>query len=226
MRVDRRTTLKWMAAAMAAANAGCGPDRGDGVPPTGRLLGTPRPVDGAGYGVDPDVVSPAVPWSLTMTTPQLDVATVLCDMILPADERSPSASEVGVADFVDEWISAPYPRQRDDREVILDGLEWLEAESRARYDTGFALATAADRSFLVDGLAWPGRGAATTERLQDFFRRFRFLAVGAYYSTEAGMKEAGYTGNVAITGEYPGPSDEAMAHLESVLDKLGLTLEG
>ena len=225
MRVDRRTTLKWLAAAMAAANAGCGPDSGDGVPPAGRLLGAAGTPDGTGYGVDPDLVTPAVPWRLTMTPPQLEVASVLSDLILPADDTSPAASALGVPDFIDEWVSAPYAQQQRDRELILDGLEWLEAESRARFGTGFATASEADRTALIDELAWPERGPAPPAEMIEFFRRFRFVAAGAYFSTAEGHAYVGYVGNVAIAGEYPGPSDEAMQHLEGVLGKLGLSLE-
>lgn len=219
MRVDRRTTLKWLAASLAAANAACTPDR-----ESGPWLGTATPPGGEGYGTDPDLGNPAVPWPLTMTGPQLRTAAVLCDMILPADGRSPAASEVGVPGFIDEWVSAPYPRQREDRELILDGLEWLEAECRARSDRGFAIADVATRTELLELLADARAGALVPARMLDFFRRFRYVAVGAFYSTDAGMKDAGYVGNVAISGPYPGPSEEAMEHLRGVLEDLGLTL--
>jgi len=225
VRVDRRTTLKWLAAAMAAANAGCGPDSGDGVPPAGKLLGTAGTPGGAGYGVDPKVVEPSVPWTLTMTEPQLEVASALCDLILPADDTSPAASALGVPDFINEWISAPYPQQQRDRELVLGGLEWLEGQSRARFGRGFAAASEADQMMLADELAWPERGASPPPEMIEFFRRFRFVAVGAYFSTSDGHAYVGYVGNVAIAGEYPGPSEEAMQHLEGVLEKLGLSLD-
>jgi hypothetical protein len=76
------------------------------------------------------------------------------------------------------------------------------------------------------------RIAATTDVTPDladrveFFQRFRYLAVGAYYTSEAGIADVGYIGNVPIAGSYPGPSDEAMAHLAAVLEQLGLRLPG
>ncbi len=77
---------------------------------------------------------------------------------------------------------------------------------------------------LADELAAPG-GAQPELALQArFFERFRYLAVGAYYTTEAGMKDVGYVGNVPIAGAYPGPSDEALAHLAGVLKHLGLRM--
>ena len=54
-----------------------------------------------------------------------------------------------------------------------------------------------------------------------FFRRFRYLVIGAYYTTEAGFKDIGYIGNVSRPSD-PGPSDEVKAVLERELAKLGL----
>jgi Gluconate 2-dehydrogenase subunit 3 len=228
LRVDRRTTIKWLAATMAA-QAACVTDRhwvGPEIPPapTGdeSLLGTAAASGGVGYGADPDLMHPSVPWPKTMSDGQLRTASALADMILPADEHSPAASAVGVPDFIDEWVSAPYPDQRRDRETIFAGLEWLEREGRRRFGASFTAARESQKAELLDGLAWPVASDTDLADGVEFFRRFRYLAVGAFYSTPDGMRDAGYVGNVAIAGPYPGPSDEAMAHLEGVLQKLGL----
>src|SRR5262249_2027632 len=85
------------------------------------------------YGADPLInhtYKPGEFWPLTLTTDERLRVAQLADLILPADGKSPAASAVGVPDFIDEWISAPYPQQQNDRKVVLDGLKWLEAESR------------------------------------------------------------------------------------------------
>jgi hypothetical protein len=225
-RIDRRTTLKWLAATMAAAHTGCSSDEkflGDEIPSrSGTLLGTAAIPGGARYGTDPDLVNPVVPWTRTMTEAQLQAAAALGDMILPEDERSPAASTVGVPDFIDEWISAPYEAQQRDRELVLAGLEWLEQQSRDRFGTAFAAAEHEQKAELLDALAWPDP-AGTVEQAR-FFDRFRYLTVGAFYTTEPGMADAGYIGNAAISGDYPGPSKEAMDHLAGVLEQLGLEM--
>lgn len=228
LRVDRRTTIKWLAATMAAGYAGCTADDkrlGDEIPATREtaFLGTAARPGTAGYGTDPDLVNPVVPWPRTMTEAQLRTTAALSDLILPEDERSPSASAVGVPDFIDEWVSAPYPQQRDDRERILAGLEWLEQQSRDRFGTAFANAGEDQQSAVVDAIAYPD-AAANLDEQAEFFRRFRYLAVGAFYTTEAGIEDVGYIGNVPIAGPYPGPGDEAMVHLAGVLKQLGLSL--
>lgn len=229
MRVDRRTTIKWLAATMVATQTACSRDEkylGSEIPPAPgtSLLGIASPADGVSYGTDPDVMNPVVPWSLTMTEAQLDVTTALCDMILPADDRSPAASSVGVPDFINEWVSAPYPQQQADREYILAGLEWLERQSRSEFDTAFTLASDEQKSTLLDRIAYPGDDDTEIGDEIEFFRRFRFITVGAFYATTVGMEDVGYIGNVAIAGDYPGPSDEALAHLAGVLEGLNLPM--
>ena len=220
MRVDRRTTLKWLLASIAAGQVGCTREQA-----AGPLLGTAAAIDGVTYGTDPDLANPVVPWSLTMTDDQLRVATALCDVILPADDRSPAASALGVPDFVDEWISAPYSRQQEDRDLILDGLEWLEQESVRRFGDGFAAIGQTQQHALLDELNVAADDPAASPERREFFRRFRYVAVGAYYTTAVGADDVGYIGNVPISGEYPGPSAEALEHLATVLDELGLELE-
>lgn len=231
LRADRRTTLKWLAATMAATQVSCGPGEqhvaddmlasiGDNA-----LLGVATATDGISYGSDPDVMNPLVPWSRTMTEPQLRLAASLSDMILPADDHSPAASTLGVHDFIDEWVSAPYPQQQSDRLLVLGGLEMLEQQSQSRFDSPFASASENQKSAILDDLAYPMAGTSVPTEQIEFFQRFRFLATAAFYSTDAGIADVGYIGNVPIAGDYPGPSDKAMAHLDEILDQLGLSLD-
>ncbi|MBT5682665.1 MAG: gluconate 2-dehydrogenase subunit 3 family protein, partial [Gammaproteobacteria bacterium] len=45
----------------------------------------------------------------------------------------------------------------------------------------------------------------------------------AYFASPEGTKDIGYIGNTPIAGDYPGPTPEAMAHLDKMLSDLGLT---
>lgn len=231
IRVDRRTTIKWLAATMVAANSGCASSArsvGEEIPPrpASPLLGAAKATDGITIGTDPDLMNPVVPWSRTMTDAQLQTSARLCDLILPADDQSPAASAVGVHEFVDEWVSAPYATQRSDRELILPGLEWLEQQSRDYFDLSFTEVSEDQAAELLDRIAWPDRLTPELEGQGEFFDRFRSVAVGAYYTTTTGMQDIGYIGNVPIAGEYPGPSEEALAHLSGVLTALDLSPPG
>ena len=224
--VDRRTTLKWLASTMVAVATaraqvpGGGADTETGFP----ALGTPGPVTGPRYGSDPDLLNPAVPWERTMTPWQMRVAAALCDMIMPADDISPSATAVGVHEFVDEWVSAPYPGQQRDRELIFDGLEWLERTALDGFGAGFADLSVDERAAILDTIAYADRVGTGLEDKVAFFHQYRNLTMSAFYATEEGSADLGYIGNVPIAGEYPGPTPEALAHLEQALTNLGLPI--
>lgn len=229
-RVDRRTTIKWLAATMAAANTGCATGTrfmGEEIPPATAAGAAPHSSPGAtgvtGYGTDPDLLNPEVPWPKRMTPEQLELTATLCDLILPEDNRSPAASAVGVPDFIDEWVSAPYQQQRADRDQIFAGLDWLDARSIDQFGKPFS---AIENRLAVSMLETvvSKENTQIPASITPFFERFRYLAVGAFYTTDAGSSDIGYLGNVPITGDYPGPSAEAMAHLDVVLDQLGLSL--
>jgi hypothetical protein len=199
--MDRRTTIKWMIAAATAV-------------PLGRLVPlsaeesrrTAKP-----YGSDPkilEVYKPGELWPLTFTKPQREIATLLCDTIIPADETSPSASSVGVVDFIDEWISAPYPQQRGDRPVVLNGLLWIEAESQKRFGKAFPALADAQRAQIADDIC----STASKPEFADaakFFAKFRDLTAGGFYTTPVGMKDIGYRGNVPLE-KFDGPPIEAL----------------
>src|SRR5207248_1209542 len=91
-------------------------------------------------------------WPLTFTDAQRKAAAALADVILPKDQYGPAASEVGVPEMLDEWISAPYPAQRADRPVILDGLGWLDAESSKRFGKEFARSSNEQKLAMCDDI--------------------------------------------------------------------------
>jgi hypothetical protein len=206
-KVDRRTALGWVIAVGAALG-------GTGVVVWGN--GRQHP-SRRGYGTDPKLVKPEpAPWSRIMSREQLQAAAVVSDFILPASGGAPSASALGLPDFLDEWVSAPYPDQVKDRPIVLDGLNDLFWQAQRRFGVGFLAATPGQRGEILAGLS-----KASKASTRAFFRKVRHLVVGAYYTTPAGFKDIGYIGNVARQAD-PGPSPEVMAVVEAQLKKLGL----
>ena len=169
------------------------------------------------YGTDPllnHVYKPGELWPLTLSAEQHRTVTALCDLIIPADDRSPAASAVGVPDFIDEWISAPYPNQQTDRVVVLDGLKWLEAECQKRFSKGFADLSTDQQTQVADAIAWLPRAKAEHKAGAQFFSVFRNLTASGFYTTPTGLKDIGFIGNVALN-KFPEVPKE-------VLDKLGI----
>ncbi|HYB65442.1 MAG TPA: gluconate 2-dehydrogenase subunit 3 family protein [Steroidobacteraceae bacterium] len=211
--MDRRTTIKWMLAASASWPAwrSAGAQAGHGT----ALL---RPPAAPGYGTDPDLVAPHKRgefWPLTLSAAQRRLAAVLSDLIIPADERSPSASAVGVVDFIDEWVSAPYPVQQRDRPVVLDGFAWLDTEGARRGGKGFAELDSAAQTAVCDAICDATRAAAELREAARFFALYRDLTAAAFYSSPAGRTDLGYIGNVPLTSFEGAPPE--------LLKKLNLT---
>ena len=222
----RRTTLKWMATLMAtpAGLAACGGEPETVAPPVANL-GQALSVEGGGYGDTVNILNPVIPWRRTMTQAQLRVTAALADAIIPAEGSFPPASEVLVPDFIDEWVSAPYPEQQNDRKIILPGLLWLQQESLDRFGNGFSSISLENQSAILDEIAWRASVAPGRQKEAAFFGRFRFLTVSAYYLSDAGTEDIGYMGNTPMAGPYPGPTDEALEHLRGVLKSLDLSAE-
>jgi Gluconate 2-dehydrogenase subunit 3 len=147
-----------------------------------------------------------------LTPPQRRLAVVLSDIIIPADEHSPSASSVGVVDFIDEWVSAPYPDSQRDRPIVLDGLVWLDAESTQRFGKGFADLEAAQRAAICEDICDEARAAPERRTAAHFFAVYRTLTAGGFYSTPVGRKDLGYIGNVALAS-FEGPPPELLRKL-------------
>lgn len=215
--VDRRVTLKWLAGALAVGQlAACG----DGA--KGVSWPEVAAVKAKGYGSDPDLDHPVVPWPMSLSKTQLMTAAAVADLILPAEGTAPAPSAVGVPAFIDEWVSAPYESQHKDRMLVLPGLDWLDKEARRRGDKPFAGADPKVQKAILDDIAFKDKVKPGLEKPAEFFNRMRALTLGAYFSTEAGWKDIGYQGNKPGEGPYKGPPPEALAHIKGVIESMGL----
>jgi Gluconate 2-dehydrogenase subunit 3 len=183
-----------------------------------------EPITGEGYGTDPNLVTPPTsPWPLTMTVEQRELVSALADILVPREGEHPSASEVDVTDAIDEWVSAPYPSFQSDRVEILSGLVWLDEESARRFNRRFVEASAQQQREIIDDIAYEkAESQLQYAYIARVFDGIRSLVVIAYFSSPGGTRDIGYQGNVPIAGDYPGPSADAMAHLDGVLQGLGL----
>jgi hypothetical protein len=201
---DRRTTIKLVMAAAAMmpalrARANYTDNLEPGAAPPGSLRQFVPTMDG--YGPDPDLIKAyekGAFWPLTLSPEQRQLAAALSDLIIPADEHSPSASAVGVVDFLDEWVSAPYPQQRADREMVLNGFTWLDGEARRRFERPFAKLDETQQRAICDRVCDLRRAAADLQGPARFFALYRNLTAAGFYTTAAGRKDLQYIGNVPL----------------------------
>jgi len=176
---------------------------------------TPTATEGTGYGTVPNLITPVRPWPLTLSGAQRTVFALLSDIILPGSGPDDTPSKLNIAEFFDEWLSAPYPTQQADRTTLLDGLIELDRMSAATFGASFDTLSSGQRRRLVVQLS------KSTGKAQIFFARLRYLVVGGYFTTEVGMTFLGYRGNVPLSA-FPSVSQDALNVIDEQLALLGL----
>src|SRR5215210_5130663 len=137
-----------------------------------------------GIGFDPNLLKKEIPWPRILTDAEKRAVTALADLIIPADEFGPAASSVGVPDFIDEWVSAPYDQQVKDRKTIRAGLVWIDAEAQRRFGKVFAEASAEQQLTILQEIVTEGSEARKQAR--SFFVLLRDRVAGGYYTTPEG----------------------------------------
>ncbi len=131
---------------------------------------------------------------------QWETVKVLCDFIIPADERSGSATQAGVPEFLDDWIAYRTDQDTDEhlKTQVFGGLMWLDHESNAKFGQDFIKASLEQQKQLLDRIAYPKRAAKEDEAQVAFFSEFRSLTIGGFFSSKMGVKDLPYLGNTAV----------------------------
>lgn len=182
-KLKRRDAIKLMAAAAAAPAVIA---KGEDLPAAPQKVRPPS---------DPNLISPEVPWENLLSEEELKTLSALCDLIIPADSESPSASQLGVPAFINEWVSAPYPTQEADRILIRGGLTWLNAESSKRFGAEFRELSEEQKKSICDEIQWTQSAAPELLPPARFFAKVRDLTATGFYTTPEGWKDIGYIGN-------------------------------
>jgi hypothetical protein len=139
---------------------------------------------------------------------------VLVDLIIPKDDRSGSATDAGVPEYID-FVMMDRPQYQTS---MRGGLRWLDTQSNARFGKTFVDAAPTERTTLLDDIAWPAKAKPEHSQGAAFFSRFRDLTAGGFFSSRMGVADVQYMGNVPVA-EWKGCPPE-------VLEKLGLTASG
>ena len=125
------------------------------------------------------------------TPAEMATITILCDIIIPADEVSGSASEAKVPDFI-EFIVKDQPHQQT---PMRGGLRWLDLKSLKLYSKPFAEASKTQQIELVDMIAYPEKAAPENTQGVSFFNMMRNLTATGFYTSKMGIEDINYMGN-------------------------------
>lgn len=153
---------------------------------------------------------------------------ILVDMIIPKDERSGSATDAGVPEFMDYLMNDPTDTdlQRERRQTAMrGGLAWINSVSERRFGHGFAEATEAERITILDEIAYSKDEQEDEAEMREprdlrvmvkhgpsFFNSFRDLTASGFWSSKMGVDDLGYVGN-RFVAEWKGAPPEVLAKL-------------
>jgi hypothetical protein len=117
---------------------------------------------------------------------------ILADLIIPKDKVSGGASEAKVVDFI-EFIVKDIPTHQL---PMRGGLKWLDLHCLNTYDKTFVDCTSAQQIEVLEQIAYPGKTKPELQQGEVFFSRMRDLVGTGFYTSEVGIKDLGYVGNV------------------------------
>jgi hypothetical protein len=142
------------------------------------------------------------------TTREYAMVRVLVDLLIPKDERSGSATDAGVPEFMDFMMNDQPTR----RTAMRGGLAWIDLECQDRFDKRFLECTASERAAVLDDIAWPAKAKPEFAQGVAFFNSFRDLTASGFWSSKMGVQDLKYMGNVMVP-EWKGCPDEALKKL-------------
>ena len=148
----------------------------------------------------------------TFFTPTEEVlVTCLANLILPPNEQG-TIEEAGVVPFIG-FMMVDYP---DFQLPMRGGLMVLNAKANKNFGLDFIHAEEAQQKSILDQMAFPIEGVEEQAQEVQFFSLLRNLVLTGYFTSEVGIKELDYRGNMPnIWDGVP----------QGVLDEMGLSYD-
>ena len=119
---------------------------------------------------------------------------------------------MGVPAYINEHVSAPYDGNARDLVRVRGGLSWLNLEGEKRFGKRFAKLTHDQKTQICDDICYLPKAKPEFQQGARFFALMRNLTATGFYTTDEGMKDIGYMGNVALP-KWDGPPPEVLKHL-------------
>jgi len=122
---------------------------------------------------------------------EMKTISILCDIIIPKDDVSGSATDAGVPDFI-EFIAKDMPQHQT---PLRGGLKWLDIHSMKKFDVSFAELSSEKQIGIVDEIAYPEKAKPDVQQGVAFFNKMRDLTACGFFTSKIGIKDLGYAGN-------------------------------
>jgi hypothetical protein len=134
--------------------------------------------------------------------------SLMVDLIIPKDEKSGSATEAAVPEFMDFMMIDTPARQS----AMRGGLAWIDHECQQRHDKSFVACTDAQRAAMLDDISWPRKARSEMAAGVAFFNSFRDLTASGFFTSKMGMADLQYQGNTFVPN-WTGCPPEALKKL-------------
>lgn len=122
---------------------------------------------------------------------EMATIAVLVDIIIPKDERSGSATDAKVPEFI-EFIVKDEPEHQL---PMRGGLRWLDVKCLGKYNNEFKSCTAAQQIEIVTAMAYPSIATPDVQSGVAFFNKLRDLTAIGFFTSKMGIDDLGYKGN-------------------------------
>jgi gluconate 2-dehydrogenase gamma chain len=196
MKLTRREALRLMAATPLFAALGC----------TGEEVGSAALAvdDLGGLSLEPQFFTPD----------EWQTVRVLADIVIPADEKSGSATDALVPEFMDFMLTDGSETRR---QSMREGLAWLDTESRRRFERPFVELNTGEQHAVLDDIAWPDRAAEDVQDGVRWFNMFRDMTAAGFFSSRIGYEDLDYVGNTWLAA-WNGCPEPALQKLDVSYD--------
>jgi gluconate 2-dehydrogenase gamma chain len=122
---------------------------------------------------------------------EMATLAVLVDLIIPKDERSGSATDAKVPEFI-EFIVKDEPQHQL---PIRGGLKWLDIRCLNKYENEFKSCTPAQQTEMITSIAYPSLATPEMQPGIAFFSKIRDLTAIGFFTSKIGIEDLGYKGN-------------------------------
>ncbi len=138
------------------------------------------------------------------TDAEMATITVLCDIIIPKDDVSGSASDAKVPEFIQYIVNEMTEHQTP----LKGGLRWLDLKCINLYGKAFVDCTQQQQIEMADAIAYPKKAKPEMAQGVAFFTLMRDLTATGFYTSEIGTKDVGYMGNTP--NQWNGVPDDVL----------------
>ena len=137
---------------------------------------------------------------------EMDTITLLGNIIMPKDAVSGSASEAKVPEFIEFIVKD----MKEHQVPMRGGLKWLDLHTYKLHQKAFTECTKEQQIAIVDEIAYPKRAKPEVAQGVSFFNKMRDLVTTGFFTSEIGVKDLGYMGNVP--NQWQGVPDDVLKH--------------